>query len=55
LAENLLVGSSAGSIEWDGTVDGRYVASGVYLCHISGRNDGSSFSRVLKIAVVKKD
>jgi len=55
LAEQMPVGSSGGSLLWDGKVDGKHVASGVYLCHISGENQGRSFSRVLKIAVVKRD
>jgi hypothetical protein len=54
LAEQMPVGSSDGSLYWDGKVDGKHVASGVYLCHISGENQGRSFSRVLKIAVVKR-
>lgn len=46
---------SGTSVKWDGQVDGKIVASGVYLCHISGRNGaGMSFSHVVKIAVVKR-
>jgi hypothetical protein len=43
---------SGTEVEWDGKVDGRIVASGVYLCHVSGNDNGKSFSQVVKIAVV---
>ncbi len=56
LKQNAAVYDVGEFVPWDGKTDnGEYVASGVYLCHISGSGQEGSFSEVIKIAVIKRD